>query len=72
VLVIQRKIGVEMMTVENDAIVSVRMPKTLRKALELKRQSMSRAAGAEVKESAVIRAILERNLKPFLRRGRAT
>lgn len=48
--------------VKNDEIIGVRMPRELRSALERERQRMSKVAGAEVKTSAVIRAILEREL----------
>lgn len=47
---------------QNDVIVGVRMPRKLRSALERERKRMSRAAGAEVKTSAVIRALLEQAL----------
>ena len=47
---------------QNDAIVGVRMPRKLKGALERERRRMSRAAGAEVKMSAVIRALLEQAL----------
>ncbi len=46
----------------NDVIVGVRMPRKLKGALERERRRMSRAAGAEVKTSAVIRALLEQAL----------
>jgi hypothetical protein len=47
---------------KHDRVVAVRVPKELRGSLERERQRMSRIAGAEVKTSAVIRAILERAL----------
>ena len=47
---------------QNDVIVGVRMPRKLKGALERERRRMSRAAGAEVKMSAVIRALLEQAL----------
>ena len=47
---------------QNDVIVGVRMPRKLKSALERERRRMSRAAGAEVKTSAVIRALLEQAL----------
>jgi hypothetical protein len=43
---------------KNDETIGVRVPGELRDALERERQRMSKAAGAEVKTSAVIRAIL--------------
>jgi hypothetical protein len=49
---------------EHDKKVDVRIPGELRGALELERKRMSKKAGAEVKTSAVIRAILEQALKP--------
>jgi hypothetical protein len=48
---------------KHDGVVAVRVPSELRAALEQERVRMSRKAGAEVKTSAVIRAILERALK---------
>jgi hypothetical protein len=53
---------------EHDEKVSIRIPSKLRDALEDERKRMSRKIGAEVKTSAVVRAILERSL----RRARAT
>lgn len=50
-------------TAKQDEIIYARVPGELRSALELKRRHMSKAAGAEVKTSAVIRAILERALR---------
>jgi predicted NAD-dependent protein-ADP-ribosyltransferase YbiA (DUF1768 family) len=52
-----------------DAIIYARVPRELRKALERERQRMSRASGAEVKTSAVIRSILERALRKTSRRA---
>lgn len=46
----------------NDEIIYARVPSKLKSALERERQRMSKAAGAEVKISAVIRAILEEKL----------
>lgn len=54
---------------KNDETVGVRMSRKLRRAIERERKRMSRDAGAEVKTSAVIRAILEREL--FQRSERA-
>lgn len=51
-------------------IVGVRIPDHLRSAIERERQRMSRVAGAEVKTSAVIRAILEQKFNK--RRASAT
>jgi hypothetical protein len=48
---------------EHDAKVDVRIPGELRGALERERKRMSKAAGAEVKTSAVIRSILELHLR---------
>lgn len=45
-----------------DETIGVRVPRALRDALERERRRMSRAAGAEVKMSATIRALLERSL----------
>lgn len=42
--------------------VDLRLPDALREAVELERQRMSKAAGTEVKTSAVIRSILEQKL----------
>jgi predicted site-specific integrase-resolvase len=50
------------MNEKQGAIIYARVPSKLRKALERERRCMSIAAGAEVKTSAVIRAILERAL----------
>jgi hypothetical protein len=47
----------------NDDIVYARVPRALKGALEQERRRMSKAAGAEVKTSAVIRAILEQHLR---------
>jgi hypothetical protein len=49
---------------KHDEFIGIRVPGELRGALERERQRMSKAAGAEVKTSAVIRAILERSLRP--------
>ena len=45
-------------------MIYARVPSELRSALERERKRMSKVAGAEVKTSAVIRAILEKALKP--------
>lgn len=47
-----------------EEILSVRVPSALQNALERQRKRMSKAVGAEVKKSAVVRAILEQALKP--------
>lgn len=52
-----------------DEIIYARVPRELRSALERERKRMSKAAGAEVKTSAVIRAILERDLLSKRRRS---
>ena len=52
------------MVAVKDETLTVRMPGELRGELERERQRMSRAAGAEVKTSSVVRAILERELQP--------
>lgn len=49
---------------KHDEYLGVRVPGEIRSALERERQRMSRKAGAEVKTSAVIRAILELHLRP--------
>jgi len=46
-----------------DEIIYARVPGKLKAALERERQRMSKAAGAEVQTSAVIRAILELHLR---------
>jgi hypothetical protein len=46
----------------NDETIYVRIPAALRKAIERERKRIGRAAGADVTTSAVIRAILEREL----------
>jgi hypothetical protein len=48
---------------KQDEIVGVRMPRKLRKEIERERKRMSLAAGAEVKVSATIRALLEQALR---------
>ena len=48
---------------KQEAIIYARVPGDLRAALERERKRMSKVAGAEVKTSAVIRAILERALR---------
>jgi hypothetical protein len=48
---------------KHDAVVGVRMPGELRDSLERERRRMSKKAGAEMKTSAVIRAILEQALR---------
>jgi hypothetical protein len=53
--------------VKQDEIIGIRIPHKLRAALEQKRQRMSKAAGAEIKTSAVVRSILERDLIPARR-----
>jgi len=57
--------------VKNDEIVYARVPAELKEALEKKRRSMSKAGGAEIKTSAVIRAILEKSLRPVKNSERA-
>ena len=47
---------------KQDEIIYARIPSKLKSALERERLRMSRVAGAEVKTSAVIRAILEEKL----------
>lgn len=49
---------------KQEAIIYARVPYALRGALERERKRMSKAAGAEVKTSAVIRSLLEQALKP--------
>jgi hypothetical protein len=49
--------------VKNVEIIYARVPRELRSALEQERKRMSKAAGAKVKTSAVIRTILERGLR---------
>lgn len=44
--------------------VDVRLPRELRRALERERLRMSKALGAEVKTSFVVRSLLERALHP--------
>jgi len=53
-----------------DEIIYARVPGELRSALEHRRQRMSKTIGAEVKTSAVIRAILERALRKDARRAK--
>jgi predicted site-specific integrase-resolvase len=52
-----------MNTEKQEAIIYARVPYALRGALERERKRMSKVAGAEVKTSAVIRAILEQALR---------
>jgi hypothetical protein len=47
----------------HDEALNVRVPRDLKSALERERKRMSKAAGAEVKTSAVIRVILEQALR---------
>jgi hypothetical protein len=47
---------------KHDEIIYARVPRRLRKALERERKCRSVATGAEVKTSAVIRALLEHAL----------
>jgi hypothetical protein len=47
---------------KRDKIIYARIPSKLRSAIERERLRMSRVLGAEVKTSAVIRAILEEKL----------
>jgi hypothetical protein len=51
-------------SVKHDEMLSIRVPGGLRGALERERRRMSEAAGAEVKTSAAVRAILEKQLRP--------
>lgn len=51
-------------SVKHNEKVDVRLPSALRSALEQERRRMSKTIGAEVKTSAVIRAILEQKLLP--------
>ena len=46
----------------HDISIGLRIPNSMKNALERERKRMSKAAGAEVKTSAVIRAILEQKL----------
>lgn len=55
-----RIVGSEM---KHDQIIYARVPRDLRSALERERKRMSKKAGAEVKTSAVVRALLEQALK---------
>jgi predicted DNA-binding protein len=48
---------------EHEKTIAIRLPGELRARLEKERVRMSKAAGAEVKLSAAVRAILERALK---------
>lgn len=48
--------------VKKDETIAVRISGELRDALERERQRMSRKAGAEVKSSSAVRAILEKTL----------
>ena len=57
---------------KQDDIIYARVPKTLRRELERERRRMSALAGAEVKTSAVIRAILEQKLCKKQRRQTAS
>lgn len=57
------QIHVQLDTMEQDEMLTVRVPGALRASLERERRRMSKAAGAEVKQSAVIRAILEQHLR---------
>ncbi len=57
--------------VENNAKVDLRLPSGLRSALERERKRMSKETKTEVKMSAVVRAILEKALKPKPQRERA-
>lgn len=59
-LVIRRGRKIQCLLMED--MISVRVPKELRSALERERLRMTKAAGAEVKASAVIRSILEQRL----------
>lgn len=56
---------------QNDEIIYARVPGRLKGALERERRRMSKAAGAEVKTSAVIRAILEQALSKRATKARA-
>ena len=56
-------------SVKHDEFVGVRLPRQLRGAIERERLRMSRAAGAEVKLSAVIRAALEKQFQQRRRRA---
>lgn len=49
---------------EHEGKLGLRLPLPLLDALEQERKRRSRAAGAEVKTSAVVRAVLERALTP--------
>lgn len=55
----------------HDETIAIRLPGELREAVERERRRMSRAAGAEVKMSAVIRAILEQALRDRRARDKA-
>lgn len=46
----------------NDERIAIRLPKRLAEALERERRRVAKVAGAEVKKSAIVRAILERVL----------
>jgi len=49
---------------EHEGKLGLRLPLPLLDALEQERKRRSKAAGAEVKTSAVVRAVLERALTP--------
>jgi len=51
--------------------IEVRVPDALTDEIERERKRMSRAAGAELNTSAVIRALLERGLKATKRTSRS-
>ena len=48
---------------KNEAIIYARVPRKLRGDIELERKRMSKAAGAEVKTSAAVRALLEQAIR---------
>ena len=52
---------------KNDDMISVRVSSEFRDALKHERRHMSREVGVEVKESAVVRAVLELGLRELLR-----
>jgi hypothetical protein len=49
--------------VKNDGKIEVRVPKSVLAALEIERRRMSRAAGAEVKMSALVRALISEGVR---------
>lgn len=54
---------------KHDESIAIRVPSDMMRELEKERRRMSRAVGAEIKMSAVVRALIIEGMRLRLRRG---